>query len=297
MLTQRDDEESEHSRHHHQDWDDDAEEENETAYDAGRANFLHAQQHAYPINGHLQSPHRASAEFTCQTLFRVVPDAENDDKVSFRWEEFQADPIGHLPRQLVQPSVAHTELQRLNKYAIDTSVASANEQSYAVLSELLVPTDAAYALGATAAGTTIMAKHWHCKMWAHDLAYRLNKGESSSLAGSDLEGKSAGDMQLKVPFDFNAFVHEEMEDEKTVLPRTEIAMRHDLLRMLENSQDRWVREQAASALAIGIQKLKKNANTVVESKGETVRSLRSPMLRDATIYFLSRYYFKLNATG
>jgi hypothetical protein len=67
-----------------------------------------------------------------------------------------------------------------------------------------------------------------------------------------------------------------------------------LLRMLENSQDRWVREQASRALQSGVQRLKTSGDSSVEAKGEVVRRLRSPVLRDCTIYFLSRYYFTLN---
>ncbi len=290
LLTQRDDEGSDHSRGQH-----DAEgDEHDSADNDDTVNLLSAS----PQFAHTQNRARPraslTAEYACQTLFRVVPDANTPGKVAFRWENFGKNAIANLPRQLAPDAVEITELQELLDCARAAVVAptivdaSVDAPSYEVLSELLMPSDAAYALGAAAAGATIMAKHWQCKMWAHDLTYRLNEDGS------------------KAQFDFTAYAHQQaitngnMDREAVAAnvmppPRTETAMRHDLLRMLENSQDRWVREQASQALAAGLQKLKSNGQTEVESKGEIVRSLRSPMMRDATIYFLSRYYFKLNA--
>lgn len=288
LLTQRDDEDSEHS-HDHQG----AEEDDKDAPHTDDAiNPLHAKAHFAASQKWAPSNAGLTAEFACQTLFHVVPDAKTPGKIAFRWENFGKNAIADLPRQLAPGSVVVNELQQLQDYARAAAVvpalatAAAAEPSYELLSELLMPTDAAYALGATAAGATIMARHWHCKMWAHDLTYRLNADGS------------------KAPFDFAGYAHQQTIADDTMdraaaatiaaLPRAETAMRYDLLRMLENSQDRWVREQASQALAAGLQKLKNNDHTTVESKGEVVRSLRSPMLRDATIYFLSRYYFKLN---
>jgi hypothetical protein len=287
LLTQRDDEDSEHSRGQQN-----VEEENDSSDNDDAINFFSARPHFVHAQNRAQPRASLMAEYACQTLFRVVPDAKTPGKVAFRWENFGKNAIANLPNQLAPDSVEITELQQLQDYARAAVVApavsaSAAEPSYEVLSELLMPSDAAYALGATAAGATIMAKHWQCKMWAHDLTYRLNEDGS------------------KAPFDFVAYTHQQkiagnIDREEAVAnmmppPRTETAMRHDLLRMLENSQDRWVREQASQALAAGLQKLKNNGQTTTESKGEIVRSLRSPMMRDATIYFLSRYYFKLNA--
>jgi hypothetical protein len=288
LLTQRDDEDSEHSRSQQH-----AEEENDSSDNDDAINFFSATPQFVHARNRAQPRVSLMAEYACQTLFRVVPDAKTPGKVAFRWENFGKNAIANLPSQLAPDAVEITELQQLHDYARAAVVApsavsaSAAEPSYEVLSELLMPSDAAYALGATAAGATIMAKHWQCKMWAHDLTYRLNADGT------------------KAPFDFVAYTHQQKiagdtdrgESVANVIPppRTETAMRHDLLRMLENSQDRWVREQASQALAAGLQKLKNNGQTTVESKGEIVRSLRSPMMRDATIYFLSRYYFKLNA--
>jgi hypothetical protein len=219
------------------------------------------------------------AEYYCQYLFRVVPDAERTNKVNFRWENFQANPMAQLPRQLDHASPVYTELKSLGEHARTAAIASVDLTATtprAVLAELLMPSDPAYALGAAAAGTTIMARHWHCKMWAHDLTYRLNFGQPNQ------------------PFDFSKWAR--AESTLDALPRAEPAMRLDLLRMLENSQDRWVREQAAAALATGMRKLGLDGGFEHEARGETVRALRTPMLRDATIYFLSRYYFKLKAS-
>lgn len=298
LLTQRDDddEDSEHSRgHHHAEADDDESGFDETENDIV-ANVVGTRPHFGNVQNRAQLRGGMAAEYACQTLFRVVPDKQVEGKIAFRWENFGRNAIADLPRQLPAHSAAYTELQQLNEYALASSVApndvNTNANAYELLSELLMPSDAAYALGASAAGATIMAKHWHCKMWAHDLTYRLN------VDGS------------KAPFDFIAYTKQQTMPLPTAngdvdhgattagvmaLPRTETAMRHDLLRMLENSQDRWVREQASNALAAGLQKLRSSGQTATESKGEVVRSMRSPMLRDATIYFLSRYYFKLNA--
>lgn len=298
LLTQRDDddEDSEHSRgHHHAEADDDENGFDETENDIV-ANVVGTRPHFGNVQNRAQLRGGMAAEYACQTLFRVVPDKQVEGKIAFRWENFGKNAIADLPRQLPAHSAAYTELQQLNEYALASSVApndvNTNANAYELLSELLMPSDAAYALGASAAGATIMAKHWHCKMWAHDLTYRLN------VDGS------------KAPFDFIAYTKQQTMPLPTAngdvdhgattagvmaLPRTETAMRHDLLRMLENSQDRWVREQASNALAAGLQKLRSSGQTATESKGEVVRSMRSPMLRDATIYFLSRYYFKLNA--
>lgn len=219
------------------------------------------------------------AEYYCQYLFRVVPDAERSAKVNFRWENFQANPVAQLPLQLDHASPVYTELKSLGEHARTAAITSSDGAANtprAVLAELLMPSDPAYALGAAAAGTTIMARHWHCKMWAHDLTYRLNFGQPNQ------------------PFDFSKWAR--AESSVDALPRAEPAMRLDLLRMLENSQDRWVREQAASALASAMRKLGSTGGNEHEARGETVRALRTPMLRDATIYFLSRYYFKLKAS-
>jgi hypothetical protein len=219
------------------------------------------------------------AEYYCQYLFRVVPDVERTNKVNFRWENFQANPMAQLPRQLDHASPVYTELKSLGEHARAAAITSSDvamNTPRAVLAELLMPSDPAYALGAAAAGTTIMARHWHCKMWAHDLTYRLNFGQPNQ------------------PFDFSKWAR--AESSADALPRAEPAMRLDLLRMLENSQDRWVREQAAAALATGMRKLSLTGGSEHEARGETVRALRTPMLRDATIYFLSRYYFKLKAS-
>ncbi len=296
LLTQRDDEDNEHSRgHHHAEADDDENGFEETESDIA-ADVFGTRPHFDKVPNRAQFCGGMAAEYACQTLFRVVPDEHVKGKIAFRWENFGRNAIADLPRQLPAHSAAYTELQQLNEYALASSVApndvNTNANAYELLSELLMPSDAAYALGASAAGATIMAKHWHCKMWAHDLTYRLN------VDGS------------KAPFDFIAYTKQQamplptangdVDHSATTVgamtrPRTETAMRHDLLRMLENSQDRWVREQASNALAAGLQKLRSNGQTATESKGEVVRSMRSPMLRDATIYFLSRYYFKLNA--
>lgn len=219
------------------------------------------------------------AEYYCQYLFRVVPDAERSSKINFRWENFQANPVAQLPRQLDHASPVYTELKSLGDHARAAAITSDDvvaNTPRAVLAELLMPSDPAYALGAAAAGTTIMARHWHCKMWAHDLTYRLNFGQPNQS------------------FDFSKWAR--AESSVDALPRAEPAMRLDLLRMLENSQDRWVREQAATALATGMRKLARSGDNEHEARGETVRALRTPMLRDATIYFLSRYYFKLKAS-
>jgi hypothetical protein len=289
LLTQRDDEDSEHSRGQQH-----AEEETDSSDNDDAINFFSAKPQFGNAQNRTQPRAGLMAEYTCQTLFRVVPDTATPAKVAFRWENFGKNAIANLPRHLAPDSVEITELQQLHDYARASAVApaapsmSAAEPSYELLSELLMPSDAAYALGAAAAGTTIMARHWHCKMWAHDLTYRLNADGT------------------KAQFDFTAYAHQQSITNGNInrespaenvmpLPRTESAMRYDLLRMLENSQDQWVREQASQALAAGLQKLKSNGQTTVESKGEIVRCLRSPMMRDATIYFLSRYYFKLNA--
>jgi hypothetical protein len=219
------------------------------------------------------------AEYYCQHLFRVVPDKKERESVTFQWEDFYSNPLSHLPRQMDTTSPVHVELKSLGEHARGnaiTSVELPNSGPREVLAELLMPGDADYALGAAAAGTTIMARHWHCKMWAHDLAYRLNFGQQQEA------------------FDFSKFVRSESSID--ALPRAEPEMRVDLLRMLQNSQDRWVREQAQAALVAGMRKLATSDAAVHETKGETVRSLRTPMLRDATIYFLSRYYFKLKAS-
>jgi hypothetical protein len=141
-------------------------------------------------------------------------------------------------------------------------------------------------------------------MWAHDFTYRLSAEELANHTG---ENAQSGD-NAKRTFDFGAYVQQHAvplaDNDSAILNtaldagskplRSETAMRHDLLRMLENSQDRWVREQASRALQTGLQKLKTTGESSLEAKGEVVRRLRSPVLRDCTIYFLSRYYFTLN---
>ena len=120
--------------------------------------------------------------------------------------------------------------------------------------------------------------------------------------------RSSSDAIFKPAFNFGAYVEQHDvsladRDSETIIAenaaklnplRSETAMRHDLLRMLENSDDRWVRDQASRALQTGLQKLKASGESAIELKGEVVRRLRSPVLRDCTIYFLSRYYFTLN---
>jgi hypothetical protein len=277
LLSRRD---SEHSH-----GDDEAQQEqdgeNDGASDDEKAEAPQKDQEAplrYDAFTAAQMRRSIEAEYYCQYLFRVVPDAERTNKVNFRWENFQANPMAQLPRQLDHASPVYSELKSLGEHARAAAITSSDvamNTPRAVLAELLMPGDPAYALGAAAAGTTIMARHWHCKMWAHDLTYRLNFGQPNQ------------------PFDFSKWAR--AESSADALPRAEPAMRLDLLRMLENSQDRWVREQAASALATGMHKLSLNGGSEHEARGETVRALRTPMLRDATIYFLSRYYFKLKA--
>jgi hypothetical protein len=310
LLTQRDDEDSEHSRRGQNEEADEGE-ESETDIDiagtgfAARAHFGDRLHRVEPRGG-------MTAEYSCQTLFRVVPDQITPSKVAFRWEKLERNPLTDLPSHLTPKSPAEVELKQLQRYASASSVVSptdtepdASLESYELLAELLMPNDAAYALGASAAGMSIMAKHWHCKMWAHDFTYRLSAEELANHGG---ENTRSGDNASKRTFDFGAYVQQHSvplnDNDGTSLNaapgadlkplRSETAMRHDLLRMLENSQDRWVREQASRALQTGLQKLKANGESSLETKGEVVRRLRSPVLRDCTIYFLSRYYFTLN---
>ena len=310
LLTQREDEDSQHSRQ------DDAEEleadeDLEAKVDLAASAFA-ARAH---FGDHLGQTHlrgAMTAEYSCQTLFRVVPDEVVPSKIAFRWEKLARNPLLDLPSRLVPRSTADIEFKQLYKFAHTSSVVSPVAASTAeslapneLLAELLIPTDAAYALGASAAGKSIMAKHWHCKMWAHDFTYRLN--EEEPLNRLDNSARSS-DAIFKPAFNFGAYVEQHDvsladRDSETIIAenaaklnplRSETAMRHDLLRMLENSDDRWVRDQASRALQTGLQKLKASGESAIELKGEVVRRLRSPVLRDCTIYFLSRYYFTLN---
>jgi hypothetical protein len=308
LLTQRDDEDSERSRRdENEELDED--EESETEIDIAGSGFA-ARAHFGDRLNRVEPRGAMTAEYSCQTLFRVVPDQVTPSKVAFRWEKLERSPLIDLPNHLAPKSSAEIELKQLQRYASESSVVSpanlapdANLKSHDLLTELLVPNDAAYALGASAAGKSIMAKHWHCKMWAHDFTYRLSEEE---LANHQGENKRSDDNESKQGFDFGAYVqqHGVPADDDTSLNaahgtdlkplRSETAMRHDLLRMLENSQDRWVREQASRALQSGLQKLRSTGESSIEAKGEVMRRLRSPALRDCTIYFLSRYYFTLN---
>jgi hypothetical protein len=287
LLAARDEEDGEESRHGDDDEEAEESDENGAEYadEARRATLRYEHVNAMRLRRSIE------AEYYCQYLFRVVPDDSHKERVTFRWENFQANPISQVPRQMDAASPVFAELKSLSDHARQLAVASvelADQSPRAMLAELLMPGDPAYALGASAAGTTIMARHWHCKMWAHDLTYRLNYGQS------------------QMPFNFvpnarsehgaNAIAQSSSTSKLTEAPRSESAMRLDLLRMLENSMDRWVREQASSALAAGLRKLAREGGNAVETKGETVRALRTPVLRDATIYFLSRYYFKLKAS-
>jgi hypothetical protein len=310
LLTQRDDEDSEHSRRD-QNEELDEDQDSETEIDIAGTGFA-ARAHFGDRLNRLEPRGGMTAEYSCQTLFRVVPDKVTPSKVAFRWEKLERNPFIDLPDHLAPKSPAEVELKQLQRYASASSVVSptdtdpdASLKSYELLTELLVPNDAAYALGASAAGMSIMAKHWHCKMWAHDFTYRLSAEELANHKG---ENARSGDNASKRTFDFGAYVQQhsvpladnnDTSLNSTVAPglnplRSETAMRHDLLRMLENSQDRWVREQASRALQTGLQKLKTTGESSLEAKGEVVRRLRSPVLRDCTIYFLSRYYFTLN---
>jgi hypothetical protein len=310
LLTQRDDEDSEHARHH-EDEEQDQDENSETDATIAASGFA-ARTHFGDRLNRQQSRGAMMAEYECQTLFRVVPDNVAPEKIQFRWEKLETNALADLPGRIAANSHAQTELNQLHQHVRASSVVSpagentsANLEPNELLAELLVPSDAAYALGASAAGKSIMAKHWHCKMWAHDFTSRLNADDSP--AGTASAARSADDAR-KQAFDFGEYVKKyavplndaadassnasRMQEPK--LLRTETAMRHDLLRMLENSQDRWVREQASRALQSGVQRLKASGDSSVEAKGEVVRRLRSPVLRDCTIYFLSRYYFTLN---
>jgi hypothetical protein len=311
LLTQRDDEDSEHSRRGENE-EPDEDENSETDIDIAGSGFA-ARAHFGDRLSRVEPRGGMTAEYSCQTLFRVVPDQVTPSKVAFRWEKFERSPLIDLPDRLAPKSSAEIELKQLHRYASASSVvlnadtdADAGLKSHELLTELLVPNDAAYALGASAAGTSIMAKHWHCKMWAHDLTYRLSAEELANHKG---ENARSGDNASKQAFDFGAYLQQDVvplannDDASLNIAigadlkplRSETAMRHDLLRMLENSQDRWVREQASRALQSGLQKLRATGDSSVEAKGEVVRRLRSPALRDCTIYFLSRYYFTLNS--
>jgi len=314
LLTQRDDEDSDDSRRDENEGLDEGEDA-EPDLNIASTGFA-ARAHFGDRLNRVEPRREMTAEYSCQTLFRVVPDQITPSKVAFRWEKLERNPLTDLPNHLAPKSPAELELKQLYKYASTSSVVSPTHtdsdshpdtslKSYELLTELLMPHDAAYALGASAAGMSIMAKHWHCKMWAHDYTYRLSAEEWAKHA---VETPPSGDT-AKRTFDFGAYVQQHAvpvtaNDEinlDTALSagspplRSEAAMRHDLLRMLENSQDRWVREQASRALQTGLQKLNLTGESSLQTRGEVVRRLRSPVLRDCTIYFLSRYYFTLNA--
>jgi hypothetical protein len=310
LLTQRDDEDSEQSR---QDEGEAlaADEDSETGINIAGTGFA-ARAHFGDHLRHTHPPREMTAEYSCQTLFRVVPDELIPTKIAFRWEKLARNPLVDLPTRLVPKSTADVEFKQLYNFTRASSVVSPVEANTAeslapneLLAELLVPTDAAYALGASAAGKSIMAKHWHCKMWAHDFTYRLNAEEPLKRQGNSAR---PGNEVSTPAFNFGSYVEQHSvplaeQDNATInaenavklkLLRSETAMRHDLLRMLENSQDRWVRDQASRALENGLQKLRATGESATEVRGEVVRRLRSPVLRDCTIYFLSRYYFTLN---
>lgn len=309
LLTQRDDEDSEHAQHHD---DEQEQDENlETDGDIAASGFAARAHFGDQLNrGHSRGA--MTAEYECQTLFRVVPDNVAPDKIQFRWEKLETNALADLAHRVAANPHAEMELNQLHRHVRASSVVSPAGENISVnldpnelLAELLVPGDAAYALGASAAGKSIMAKHWHCKMWAHDFTSRLNADEPVSGAAKIA---SSNHDSRKQSFDFGAYVQKyavplaDADDQsgnpvvlkESKLLRSETAMRHDLLRMLENSQDRWVREQASRALQSGVQRLKTSGDSSMEAKGEVVRRLRSPVLRDCTIYFLSRYYFTLN---
>jgi hypothetical protein len=167
------------------------------------------------------------------------------------------------------------------------------------LREVIQGSDGAYALGAAAVGETLLARQWTCKMWANDLATRL-----------DARGENAA----KFPF-ANTYRHlranagsVQANALEKISPRKVSDMRLDMLRMLSNSADDWARKLAndllekhlkaraeqpkAGSADTGVAPVAHLAKPRYES-GEVKELIQVPDMRNAAIYFLAQYYFRL----
>lgn len=223
-------------------------------------------------------------------MFSVVNEAETGKTQHFMWREIEGDPTVILPARFADASPLAREMDALRSVSLRDATLSCTEPPHTDrewLQELLNPSDAAYALGAVAAGQHIMTRHWYSRMWAHDLVERTAHRKVSGM------------------FDFQQSyrtVNNALTDMRGIVgdvpwPREPLDMRVDLVRMLANSADDWVRKQAsdllqsltaqANQLPRGTQVDTAYASPVISEK------LHTPQLRNFAIYFLSQYYFRV----
>jgi hypothetical protein len=176
-----------------------------------------------------------------------------------------------------------------------------------LLREVIRGNDGVYSLGSAAVGETLLARQWTCKMWAHDLADRV------SAEGAHTK-----------PFPFEKTYQQlrtstgaiEAHPGSHTTPRSVDEMRLDMLRMLGNSADDWARRFAGDLLEKHLKAQTKapqeqadvptsmrltTAPTsslaqppkAIKEFGEFKQIIQIPEVRNAAIYFLAQYYFRL----
>jgi hypothetical protein len=256
----------------------------------------------------------------------VVTNEDEFAKVS--WEKSTNDLRLELPARFHPKSALTQELAALQDACLQEQFFVSPQQtpnvSRNLLREVIRGNDGVYALGSAAVGETLLARQWTCKMWAHDLASRVNTTQR--------EGDDGGAAQSKAfPFEkayrqLRASAGSVDTERANVGPRSVGAMRLDMLRMLGNSADDWARRfanelleknlkaqaqlaaqtqaQAQPSLAAPAGSLSANLGatrgtspalspTTVKEFGEHKQLIQIPEVRNAAIYFLAQYYFRL----
>ncbi len=246
------------------------------------------------------------------------------------WEKNTNDLRLELPARFDPKSALTQELAALQDACLQeqffVSPNQAPNVSRNLLREVIRGNDGVYALGSAAVGETLLARQWTCKMWAHDLASRVN--------ATQREGDDGGAAQSKAfPFEkayrqLRASAGSVDAERANVGPRSVGEMRLDMLRMLGNSADDWARRfanelleknlkaqaqlaaqtqaQAQSQPSLAAPAGSLNANlgaargtspalspTTVKEFGEHKQLIQIPEVRNAAIYFLAQYYFRL----
>jgi hypothetical protein len=238
--------------------------------------------------------------------FRVAAGDAETVSAQVRWEQHPEALELDLPEQFDPRSPFSSELEALHD-------ACSQEQFFAtphrpptvggeLLREVIQDGDGVYGLGAAAVGETLLARQWTCKMWANDLASRLD----SRIENEKIFPFAKTYQQLRARAGSLQSSSVQPNDLGTLAPRSPADMRLDMLRMLSNSADEWARKLAGDLLekhlkarnsaAAATDDTKRAATSLTKpssESGQVKELIQIPDMRNAAIYFLAQYYFRL----
>jgi hypothetical protein len=233
--------------------------------------------------------------------FRVVASDAETVCAQVRWEQHTDALELDLPERFDPRSPFSNELEALHDACSQEQFFATPHRPPAVggelLREVIQDGDGVYGLGAAAVGETLLARQWTCKMWANDLASRLDSRTENAKVFPF--AKTYQQLRARVG-------SVQSNDLEKLAPRSPGDMRLDMLRMLSNSADEWARKLAGDLLEKHLKARNLDATATDATKrattsltkpssesGEVKQLIQTPDMRNAAIYFLAQYYFRL----